>query len=150
MATNKKNQQPPRATIAYPFPLPCDNSAFFAFSGAIVTKAILEANGNVLSVIKPTWSDVTEDTVIPTTDIDFFNGKPFHAKLAAKWNPKITLFTKDKRVPSLTIKPATTTLDWETVGDNFYIENVTVGSEVGQKNLNLVYTPRFGGFKKPQ
>lgn len=148
MKSSKMNN-PPRATIAYPFPLPTEDSLFFAFSGAVVIKAVLEFGNTVLSVVKPEWAADTDDTTpIGITDLNFFGDKPFHAKLAAQWKPKITLYTKDSRIPSLVLKPAMETLSWDEIDGNYYAENVVVGSESGQKNLTIIYTPDYGGFKR--
>lgn len=142
-------------TCAYPFPITADGSVTFAYSGAVVFKAVLEANDIPLSVV--TFDDDNDEQSkdyskdVPMTDIPFFtsNGEivPFHCALTSKWTVKVTLYTKDQRMPSLTMKP-TKTITWDDVKDGIYTDHVTVGSDSGNKTLTFVYTETVGGFKR--
>ena len=131
----------------YKFPVPPE-SLYLMYSGAVVNKAVLEANGCVLSVIKLDQRTEFPDTAVEFTDIPFFNETPFHAGLAKDWGVEVKLYTWDLRIPSLTIRPADKTLLWEDLPGPIYEEPVVVHSKAGQKKLTLVYTPTHGGYKE--
>ncbi|QYB17690.1 hypothetical protein PV-S19_0326 [Pacmanvirus S19] len=133
--------------IAYPFPVQAQQSLYFATTNAKVVKAILTANNTTLSIVNVQPGEKLTDIV----DINFFGGKPFHGGLAAKWKVVVTLHVEGNEIPSLVMKPADTDVTWDNVPCNdtvkYYCEDVTTGSTSGEKNLTLVYTPLFGGFK---
>lgn len=140
----------PRQSIV--FPVPNDSSVLFSALGAYIDKATLASRGVPLSIIKPTYGGIDIDAAPAppsdlVTDLPFFGDKPFHAALAAGWQPQVTLtFIPNERMPSLRFAtvPGPT---WETLGRPEYIETVTAGSNSGPVTLDLVYQPAMGGYR---
>lgn len=128
-----------------PFSIPLDGSVQFAYSNAIITKAVLQANDMVLSVIKFTDDDPQYKEPVGVTDIPFLGDAYFHGVLAADWDVKVILYTNDHRTPNLTLKYEKEPLTWKNCAVP-YRERVTVGSVEGKKEFYLVYYPTGGGF----
>lgn len=137
--------------IQYSFPLHVADSVWFAATGAFIEKAVLAANGVALSIFKPHYAELEEPSMaaMPTeVDLKFFGDLPFHGALARGCNATITLFCKDKRVPSLIFKPADKTVTWDTLMSPLYSEVVTAGSDAGEVIKTLVYTQDRCGFQR--
>jgi hypothetical protein len=130
-----KNAEPAVSNVAYKFPIRETGSLIFAFKGAKVFKASLIHNNTILSILRPTYNDDwTDESVTP---LSFFGEKPFFQSLTIG-ELYITLEVKNGTLPTIMIsqeKPFT----WDDVGDDLYITEVIVGSDAGEKTLNLTY-----------
>lgn len=129
---NKKKEQ----NQAYPYKFAVNNmeSLVFKCSGEKIKKAVLEADGVILSIIK-----VKQDGA--QTELDFFGGKALHRALLPESSAvNVTLVTTSKNsYPSLSIGELGKSLTWDIIEDDKYIEDVVAGSEQGPKNLKLYY-----------
>lgn len=131
MQNKVKDEEP---LNVYPFPINIDESVYFSVNGPY-EKAVLSVDDSPLSVC-------TEGA-----KLDFFGGKPFHAALAQRCRPYVTIYTREKDIPSLQLECAGKRLTWQNLGP-IHEEEVEAKTESGVvKKLTLVYTRDRCGYK---
>lgn len=136
----------PKSLSAYKFPISEHGSMFFATKGAKVKKATFEVNGSTLSVIIPVYdSNMKNKEYSEPYDLKFFGDKPFHRSLLKDCEVVITLYTHET-IPSIMFGYLPDATTWNDVPGDIYIDEVTVGSNNGPRNLKLAYKVNECGY----
>lgn len=103
-----------------------------ACTGAIVSKATLEINDVIISVVKPDYTDSTKDSIML---LNFLGGVPLRTGLL-KQHAHVIL--ESDGVASLMFHemPAT---KWSDLNTDHLTEDVTVGTEAGYVKNKIIY-----------
>jgi hypothetical protein len=116
----------------------------FATKGAKILKAVLTVNNTTLSILKPEYDNKWTSEII--NELKFFGpGKFLHTSLLREPNStsdiNVTLICAgdNESFPSLVIGECSNKVTWKDFPSGEFIENVTVGSNSGEKNLKLGY-----------
>lgn len=137
-------------THVYAVPVNEQASLKFRLKGVKASRVELVADSVLLSVIVPKYEDTwTPDDAMP---LDFFGAKNFHRGLLDV-PVEVRITTDDTSPPSLMIGVVTPSLRWEDMLSSagpVYEEEVTVGSDSGEKKLRIIYHRSGCGFTSPQ
>jgi hypothetical protein len=141
----QQQELPPRT---YTFPVQVDYSVMFAAKGAHIDSATLHVNEIPLSVLTLGQADTDLESPPPdTTSLPFFGAEPFHGALSANMTVRVTLVSRDTRIPSLILEQVSPSLSWTEVSSPHMIE-VTTHTASGPVDKTLVYMTNRIGFKR--
>jgi hypothetical protein len=130
-------------TNVYKMPVHEKSSLRFALKGVKATRVELFAESTLLSVVVPQYGD--DWTVEDITPIKFFGDKNFHRGLTDV-PVEVVVTTVDTNMPSIMVGVVTPSKKWDDVEGDHYVEDVTAGSDSGEKNMRLMYHREGCGF----
>lgn len=130
-------------TNIYKMPVHEKASLKFALKGVKASRVELFADSTLLSVFVPQYDN--EWTVEDVTPLKFFGDKNFHRGLTDV-PVEVVVTTDDSNMPSIMVGVVTPSKSWDEINGEQYIEEVTAGSDSGEKNMRLMYHRQGCGF----
>jgi hypothetical protein len=129
--SNRSDREP----TTYRIPVISREDVMLAATGARVTRATLQVDGNAISVLKPDSESVNEKSII---ELNFLGSAPLRTGLIKERSAMVLLQTVDDKIPSLMMHSVGATT-YESLGADNFIEDVIVGTLAGVKKNRIIY-----------